>query len=84
MLTGQTLQFVRNSLLWCAAINYSVLIIWFLLMAFPHGWLYRLWGRWFRLTADQFDFINFTGIALYKVAILLLNLVPWVALSIAS
>ena len=62
--------------------NYVVLVIWLLLIALPHGWLYGLWSKWFRLTADQFDAINFAGIVLYKIAILLLNLVPYVALSI--
>ena len=84
MITGPSLQLLRTTLLCCAAINYSVLILWVLLVVFPHEWLYRLWGRWFHLTASQFDTINFAGIALYKIAILLLNLVPYLALTIVS
>jgi len=79
-----SIEMARSTLLWCTVINYGVLVIWFLLYMLPHGWLYRLWGRWFRLTAEQFDTLNFAGMALYKVGILLLNLVPCVALYIAG
>jgi hypothetical protein len=75
---------VRNFFLWCAVINYVVLVVWVLLLVLPHQWIYQLWGKWFRLTAGQFDAINFGGIALYKLGILLFNLVPYVALRIVG
>ena len=79
-----SIDVMRNALLWCTVINYMVLLIWFLLYVLPHHWLYRLWARWFRLTVEQFDAINFAGIALYKLGILLLNLVPYIALRIVG
>ena len=79
-----SIDVMPNFFLWCAVINYLVLVVWFLLVVFPHQWLYRLWGKWFRLTAEQFDAVNFAGIALYKVGILLFNLVPYVALRIVG
>ena len=75
---------LRNFFLWCAVINYLVLIVWALLILFPHQWIYRLWGKWFRLTFEQFDAINFAGIAFYKLGILIFNLVPYIALRIAG
>ena len=79
-----SIDVVRNFFLWCAVINYFVLVLWFFLLVFPHQWLYRLWGKWFRLTAEQFDAINFGGIAFYKLGILLFNLVPYIALRIVG
>jgi hypothetical protein len=79
-----SIDVVRSFFLWCAVINYLVLVIWLLLLVLPHQLLYRLWGKWFSLTAEQFDTINFAGIALYKVGILLFNLVPYVALRIVG
>ena len=76
------IEVARNALLWCTVINYGLLMLWLLLYALPHTWLHRLWGRWFRLTTEQFDAINFAGIVIYKVGILLFNLVPYVALVI--
>jgi hypothetical protein len=77
-----TIEMVRSTLLWCTVINYGLLLLWSLLYILPHQWMYRLWGRWCRLTAEQFDALNFAGIMLYKMGILLLNLVPFVALTI--
>jgi hypothetical protein len=71
-------------LLWCAVINYGLLLVWVALFVLPHGWLHRLWGRWFRLSAEQFDLVNFAGIVLYKSAVLLFNLVPYIALRIVG
>jgi len=79
-----SIEVVRNALLWCAVINYGLLLAWFLLLVLLRGWMHRLWGRWFRLSAEQFDAINFAGMALYKVGILLFNLVPYLALLLAG
>lgn len=35
--------------------------------------MYRLQGRWFRLSVETFDAIHYAGMAAYKLAILLLN-----------
>jgi hypothetical protein len=79
-----SIEVARGALLWCALINYGLLLVWFLLLALPHQWLYRLWGRWFRLSTEQFDTVNFAGIVLYKVGVLLFNLVPYIALRLVA
>jgi hypothetical protein len=78
-----SMEIVRSALLWCTVINYAVLLIWFLLYVLARGWLCRLWGRWFHLTAGQSDALNFGGMALYKLGIMLFNLVPLIALYLA-
>ncbi|MBX9792152.1 MAG: hypothetical protein K2Y37_24775 [Pirellulales bacterium] len=75
---------LRSTLLWCAIINYGILWLWFALLRLPHGWLHRLWGKWTGLAPEQFDAINFAGMVFYKVAILLLNVVPFLALLITG
>jgi uncharacterized protein DUF6868 len=72
----------RDVLLWCTVINYAVLVLWFLLFRVAHDRLQRLHGRWFRLSAEQFDAVHYAGMAIYKIGILLVNLVPYVALLI--
>jgi len=79
-----SIEAVRNALLWCTVINVTLLVVWSLLLVLPHDWLYRLTSRRFRLTAEQFDIINFAGIVLYKLAILFFNLVPYIALRIVG
>ena len=79
-----SLDLARDILLWCTVINYAVLVLWFLVFRSAHGWMYRLHGRWFRLSPEQFDAIHYGAMAAYKIGILLLNLVPYVALRIVA
>jgi hypothetical protein len=75
-----TIEVTRSFLLWCTVINYAVLLVWFLVFVFAHDSMLRIHGRWFRLSRDQFDALHYAGMSLYKVGILLFNLVPLVAL----
>lgn len=74
----------RRAFLWCAILNYGLLLVWFLLFVLMHDWLQQYWGRWFRLSSEQFDFLNFAGIMLLKIFILVFNLIPFVALRIVG
>jgi hypothetical protein len=74
---------VRSTLLWCTVINYGLLLLWALLFLFAHDGLYRLHRR-SRLSPQHFDAIQYGGIVLYKLGILLFNLVPYIALRIVS
>lgn len=78
------IESLREMLLYCTIINFTFLGLWGLLFTLPHGWMYRLGGRVFRLSAEQFDAINMTGILLYKIGVILFNLVPYLALRITG
>jgi hypothetical protein len=73
---------VRKVLLWCTVINYGVLLMWFLFFMLAYDWMYSLHGLWFHLSREQFDALHYGGMALYKIGILLFNLVPYIALRI--
>ena len=75
---------MKELLLWSLGINYVILLIWFGAFTYAHGWMYRLHTRWFKLTVDTFDAIHYAGMAVYKVGVLLFNLVPLGALFFAS
>lgn len=79
-----TMNEVKDIFLWCAVFNYAVLFIWFGAFIFAHDWMYRMHGRWFRFSMRTFDAIHYTGLAVYKVGILLFNLVPLIALCLVS
>ena len=49
-----------------------------------HDWLFRMHTRWFKLPVETFDALNYAGVAVYKIGIVLLNLVPLIALHIVS
>jgi hypothetical protein len=74
--------FLREFFFWCAAVNYGVLVFWFLAFLIAHAWLYRLHARWFQVSVAQFDAIQYSAMAAYKVGILLLNVAPYIAVRI--
>ena len=76
------LEEITTVLGWCTALNYSLLLLWFLLFVTARGWLYGIHSRWFTISDAHFDAIHYAGMALYKIAWVLFNLVPYVALRI--
>ena len=79
-----TLETVRAVLAWCTVINLGLFIWWFLFFALAHDWMYRLHARWFKITVEKFDTLHYAGMALFKMAILLFNLVPYLAMRIVG
>lgn len=77
-------QTIRKALLWCTVINYLLVIVWFLMAWLGHDWMYDLNRTWSRISVEEFDAINYGGIALYKLGVLLFNLVPCIALYIVG
>jgi hypothetical protein len=75
---------IKNVLLWCVGLNYLVLFIWAGLFVFAHDWMFRLHRRWFNLTVETFDAIHYAGLSIYKIGIILFNLMPFVALWLVS
>lgn len=76
------IEVTRNFLLWCTVANYGVLLVWFLVFVFAHDGIQRIHGKWFRLSRDQFDALHYAGMSIYKIGIILFNLVPFVVLSV--
>ncbi len=79
-----TMKKLRNVFMWCAIINWCVLLIWFLFTVLGPGWRYQWASHWKHLSPNEIDLINFGAMALYKVGILLFNLVPAIALHIVG
>ena len=74
------LDFWCRFLLSAVLINYIILMIWFLAIIFARDWIKQVHGKWFNLSDATFDAIHYGGMAVYKIGILLFNLVPLIAL----
>lgn len=79
-----SIELTRSFLLWCTVINYGILLIWFLIFTLAHGWIRRLHSKWFRIPDEQLDALHYLGMSIYKIGILLFNLVPLVVLCIVT
>ncbi len=75
---------IKGVLLWCVGINYGVLLVWFGVFVYAHEWMYRLHTRWFKLSIETFDALHYAGLSIYKIGVILLNLVPLVALYLST
>jgi hypothetical protein len=78
-----TLEVIRKTLAWCTVINYGVLLVWAFAFIFGHDWMMGLHGRWFHLSVQQFDALHYAGMSIFKLGIIMFNLVPYIALRIA-
>ena len=79
-----TLEIVRDVLAWSTVINIVFLLWWFLVFWVAHDWVYKLHGKWFTLSVEEFDAIHYKGMTLFKMGIALLNLAPYLALRIVG
>lgn len=80
-----TLSVLQTLLGWCTVINFTVLSVWFVLWVIAREQIYALHQRWFpALSKAQFEALHYNGMALFKLAIMLFNLAPYVALLLMS
>lgn len=75
-----TLSVLKEFLLWCLVVDYALLLLWFFLFVAARGWMYRLHARWFRMSESTFDLVHYAGMAAFKLAIVLFNLAPLLAI----
>ena len=76
------LHLLREFLLWCSVINYGILILWWLLFTAGHKVMNRVLSKMVTMPIEKLDAIQLNGIILYKMAIILFNIVPLISLSV--
>ena len=76
-MTLETMTFVLG---WTTVLNYLLLTLWFILFAVGRDKIYRLHSRWFTLSQEHFSQLHYFGMMLYKLAIFLFLLAPYISL----
>lgn len=71
---------VSEWLSWCIVVGYALLLVWFGVWVWAAPALHRLHSRWFRLERPAFDALAWHLLGLYKIALLVLFVIPWTAL----
>ncbi|CAM3490291.1 DUF6868 family protein [Parendozoicomonas haliclonae] len=66
----------------CALINIALIALWFALFTLKRDLIHKVHTRWFQLSEQQFDAIQYQAIAFYKIVNTLLFIVPWLALTV--
>jgi hypothetical protein len=75
-----TVEFVRRVLAWCTLVDMAVLMVWWLMILVGGDLIYGLHGKWFKISRETFDAIHYCGMATFKIAIFIFNLVPYLVL----
>lgn len=79
-----TVQVVRDVLAWSAVINIGLLLFWAVWLMLAHDFVYRMHGKWFKLSEERFDAIHYTGMLFFKIGIVLFNIAPYLAFRIIA
>ena len=79
-----TIDILRDFLAWCSVINIGLLMFWMLWLMLAHDFVYRIHGKWFKMSVERFDSIHYAGMAFFKVCIFVFNIVPYLALRIVG
>ena len=78
------LETIRAALGWCTIINIGFLMYWMIMIRFCRDWVRNMHGRWFKLSDETFDAIHYAAMAIFKLLIIVFNLVPYIALLIVG
>ena len=79
-----TVEIIRDVLAWCSVINLGILLFWWLWFMLAHDFMYRFHGKWFKLSVETFDAMHYALIGIFKLGIILFNIVPYFALRIVG
>jgi len=77
-------QTLTAFLMWCTIINFVLMCLAFLILAFARDWAYRMHCKWFPLPRPTFDVIAYGFLGLYKFMFFFFNVIPYVALLLAT
>lgn len=79
-----TVYMIRGALLWCSIFNIGLLLVWLFFLTVAHDRVYRMHGKYFRISVEKFDAIHYAGIAFFKIVIFFFNIVPLLSLYIVG
>ena len=73
---------VRAFFMWCTILNVGVLIFTFLITAFGGDWVYQMHSKLYPMTRETFNVVIYAFMGVYKVLVIVFNLIPYLALSL--
>ncbi len=79
-----SLETITEFLAWCTAINFGILLLATFFLTVMRSWVVQTHARIFGLNEDDLLRAYVQYLAHYKIAIIMLNFVPWVALKIIA
>lgn len=79
---NELLAKVADIFLWCFFLSVILLLFWFVFYLVSGYWVYRLHSNWFEISKHEYDLINYSGMALVKINVILFFLFPYLAIKL--
>jgi len=76
------IQTLTAFFMWCSIINVSLLTLSAAMFMLAPDFVYRMQSRFFPISRENFNVVFYAFLGLYKIIILVFNVVPYVALLI--
>ena len=76
------IQTLTSFFMWCTIINTGLLIFLALIYMLAPNLAYRLQSKFIPISRETFDVVFYSFMGLFKVIVLVFNVVPWIALLI--
>jgi len=77
-----SIETLREFLGWCSVINIGVLLLSSTMVVLMRGWIIKLHARMTGMNEEELPVLYFQILGNYKMLIILLNIVPYIALRI--
>ena len=74
------LQTVATILIRSFLFGLALLVLWFTLCLIVPGWLFQVNSKWFNIGQRDFELINYCGMGVLKMAIIIFFLLPYLAI----
>ena len=78
------IQVLTTFFMWCTILNVGLLALSSLFCICAGGWVYRIHSKWFSISREAFNVAIYSFLGLYKVLVLVLSLIPYIALLIVG
>ena len=78
------IESIRAFFMWCTILNVALLLLSLLFCLCAGDWIYQIHSKWFSISRQTFNVAIYSFIALYKIFILVFNLIPFIALLIVG
>ena len=76
------IQALTTFFMWCTIINGDMLVLAAIMFTVAPDFVYRKQSKWFPISRETFNVAMYSFIGLFKILVLVFNVVPYVALLI--
>ncbi len=76
------IQTLTTFFMWCTILNVALLLLSSLICICAGDWVYRIHSKLFSISKETFNVLIYSFIALYKLFVIVFNLIPYIALLI--